>query len=122
MYSENEQTLKDEWVAEMRQEWMDILVGMWDAVGKVPGEKQLKQYARQLRIIPLGLLEQTCQRAVRDNGVYNTVPTIGAVWEALKKELDINGKGISVDDAIEAWADRRWRSCVIRVERSMDHV
>lgn len=90
-------------------EWQSIISGMWDACGKSlsqPGEQErFKQYVRQFSNLPLGLLEAACNRAIREMGKYNTIPTIGAVWEAVRKELH---NPHDLDWAIENWGEMRF--------------
>jgi len=84
-------------------EWLGVLSSMWDAIGKPLDEKRLAQYARMLKSVPLGLLDEAVNLAVRNNGQYQSVPTIGAIWDAIRKIL---GNPLDVDIALERWIDR----------------
>ena len=110
MYSEGEQMMLDEWLGVVSQ--------LWDAVGKDPDEKRLTVYARQLSMIPLGLLERSVDRAIRENGKYQTVPTIGAIWAAVRKEL---GDPVDLDTAIQAWIERQFDKCIVRFGSGNGH-
>ena len=94
-------------------EWQNAIAGMWDAAGKslaVAGEAaRFGQYVRQLSGIPLGLLQLACDRAVRETGKYQVVPSVGAVWDALRKELH-NPRDL--DQAISLWCEARWARTV----------
>src|SRR5690349_3264479 len=83
-------------------EWVSVLMSMWEAIGKDVDEKRLTIYAKQFSIVPLGLLEKAVGRAIRNNGNYLTVPTVGALWDALRREL---GNPRDIDQAIEQWCE-----------------
>jgi hypothetical protein len=69
---------------EALNEWTGVLVQLWDAIGKPVDRKQLQVYAKQLNDVPLGLLEQALKALMRRH-TYNTVPTIGEIWQEVKK-------------------------------------
>lgn len=92
-------------------EWLGVLAGMWEAIGKPLDEKRLKKYAKELQGIPLGLLERAVSLAIRNSGDYQVVPTIAAVWGAVRKEL---GKPYDIDVAIERWCEAQYESKVVR--------
>lgn len=119
-YSMNYQPVKGGLVAtdaEIEQaanvEWLDILSGMWEAIGKPIDEKRLQKYARELHSIPLGLLEKAVSRAIRNGGDYMVVPTISAIWGALRKELK---NPYDIDEAIERWCEAQYQSMIVRFE------
>ena len=95
------------------QEWLDVLTGMWEAIGKPLDEKRLQKYAKELNGIPLGLLEKAISRAIRNSGDYIVVPTISAIWNALRKEL---GNPYNIDEAISRWCEVKYQACVRRFE------
>lgn len=107
VYDEDEQREK-EIDAAAYVEWLGVLAGMWDAIGKSLDERRLEKYAKELSYIPLGLLEKSVSRAMRNNGEYQVVPTIGAIHQALKNEL---GNPRDVDEAIDQWKNRLWARC-----------
>jgi hypothetical protein len=46
------------------------------------------------------------------------VPTIGALWEAVRAELKSERlEHLSVDEAIEQWNEQQFAKCVIRFGR-----
>lgn len=100
-------------------EWMSVIMSLWDAVGKNANddEKRLRAYARQLSIVPLELLERSVDRAIQNNGKYQTVPTIGAIWDALrhelKKEMSVPD-GMDMEEAIDQWCARKFERALVR--------
>jgi hypothetical protein len=52
-------------------------------------------------------------RATKDNGIYKSVPTIGACWQALYKVL---GNPQDIDRAIEHWVEQRWQQAVYKFQ------
>jgi len=92
--------------------WLDQLIRLWDAVGKPLESERLQIYQRELRAVPLGLLENAVSRVIREN-VYNNVPTVGTIWKAVRMEL-----GNPSDDmtAIEDWCERSWQRCFVRFD------
>ena len=94
-------------------EWLEILSGMWEAIGKPLDEKRLRKYAKELSGIPLGLLDKAVSKAIRNSGDYQVVPTISAVWKAVRHEL---GNPYDIDEAIERWMETRYQSAVYRFE------
>ncbi len=88
----------------LRREWYEILSDLWTSFGKEPLAGRLKIYARQLGIIPLGLLEQSVSLAVR-NQKYNTPPTVHAVFEALCEVRMCEERDIELE--IAGWIDTK---------------
>ena len=66
-----------------REDWLNILRQLWEATGKPVNPAQLKVYAKQLGMIPLGALEAVIGEILKDHQ-YNNVPTIGEIWSALR--------------------------------------
>jgi hypothetical protein len=91
--------------ADVYAEWLGILRGMWDAIGKPVDERRLQEYARSFQMVPMELLRDSVDRAIRDNGAYQTIPTIGALWIAVKKELE---NPFDLVQGIDEWKDKRW--------------
>ncbi len=89
----------------MNEEWLRVLVRMWDAVGRPVEAQRLDAYKRALGMVPIGLLELAVARALRENGSYQTIPTPGAVWSAVLDEL---GRPHDVKGAIECWKEESW--------------
>ena len=87
-------------------EWIGVLASMWDAIGKDVDERRLAVYEKQFKHIPLGLLEKAVARAIRNNGNYLSVPSIGALWSAIKKETG-EYPNMDVLEAVKLWEDRR---------------
>jgi len=54
--------------------------------------------------VPLGLLERSVRRVIREN-VVHVVPLPGVVWAAVRREL---GDPWDVRLAMEDWVERRW--------------
>jgi len=71
-----------------KMEWLEVLSGMWEAIGKPLDEKRLQKYAKELNGIPLGLLEKAVNRAIRNSGDYQVVPTISAIWGRFAANLE----------------------------------
>ena len=86
-----------------KAEWVDILKRMWTVLNKPPDLKQLEIYTDELGEIPLGLLEQAVGRCIRENQ-YNNVPSGGAVWQALRREL---GNPYDICQAIGEWVQAK---------------
>jgi hypothetical protein len=97
--------------AELYSEWLDILKGMWDAIGKPADERRLKEYARHFGSVPTELLRKSVDRAIRENGNYQTVPTIGALWSAIRSEL---GNPYNIDQALYEWEQVRWNRVLVK--------
>jgi hypothetical protein len=93
------------------EEWLGILSRLWIGVGKSPTSEQLTVYREMLGDIPLGLLERTVERAMREHRFAN-VPTIGNVWDAFLKELNLR-PGMPVEQAVETWSERLFDACVL---------
>lgn len=113
------QPLTDRQIKQMAtDEWMGVLMSLWSAIGKnaEDDEKRLTIYARQFSIIPLGILEKAVDRAIMNNGKYLTVPTPSALWEAVRKELDIQPHE-EVEDALQRWKvleEEKFDKCIVR--------
>jgi hypothetical protein len=81
------------------EEWTGILAQLWIGIGKPLDPERLKIYRDQLKAVPLGLLELAVSRLFREE-TWNVVPTVGRIWEAIRKELhDPN----NLDEALNGW-------------------
>ena len=67
----------------LRDEWMGVLLQLWNAYGKQPNPAQVKTYVAQLGHIQLGMLEAAVAHLLA-NHRYNSVPTIAEVFEAIE--------------------------------------
>lgn len=89
------------------EEWMCVLAQLWEAIDKPLDTKRLKIYRNQLDIVPLGLLDKSVKRVIREHN-YSNIPPTGTIWQAVKKELSLAGydpgpKGEYLDEALEHW-------------------
>ncbi len=92
-----------------RKEWLEVIARLWEAVDKPIDAARLKNYQRELAIVPLGLLEKAVSRCIREN-TFSNVPPIGKVWEAVTHEL---GNPHDITQALENWAESGWNRCVV---------
>lgn len=99
---------------EAAKEWIACLTFMWDAIGKPVEQNRLDAYVRTFKSVPIGILEKAVERAIANNGVYNVIPTPGALWTAVRKEIGDGRPDLDVMDAIEQWKDRSYERCVVR--------
>ena len=94
---------------EAMTEWVETLAQLWDAVGKPVDTRRLDVYGKQLRNVPLGLLEIGVNYAISNN-TYSTVPPVGKVFEGIRKEMSrlnlVRGDG-DMDEMIERWRDHK---------------
>src|SRR5690348_11351360 len=67
-------------------EWLGVLSRLWTAYGKAIDPVQMTVYRDMLCKLPMGLLELSIDRVVQDH-VYNSVPTVAEVWQAVRKVL-----------------------------------
>ena len=91
-------------------EWLGVLAKLWTAFGKTPVHEQMVVYQEMLADVPLGLLEKSVNRAIREHK-FSNIPTSGEVWDAFMKELK-PAHGMSVRDAVELWKDKEC-DCVL---------
>ncbi len=88
------------------EDWVNLLVKMWDAVDKAVDERRLKVYVEEFKAVPLGLLEKSVSRAIRNNGAWLTVPSVGALWAAIRKETG-DLPNMDVMEAVQLWMERQ---------------
>lgn len=81
------------------EEWLGILGQLWTAYDKEIEPDRLEIYRKQFSILPMGLLDVAVTRAIREH-TFNSVPTVGEVWQAVRKIL---GNPSDLDGAIEHW-------------------
>lgn len=87
-----------------REEWLGVIAQLWIAYGKEIDPERLALYQRQFGSLPLGLLQDGVDRAIREQA-FNSVPTIGDVWRAIRAVL---GNPHDLGAAIERWKDNLW--------------
>jgi hypothetical protein len=87
-------------------EWTGILAQLWTGIGKPIDPERLKIYRDQLKNVPLGLLELSINRVMK-NTTWHTVPPVGVVWQAIRKELN---NPYDIDIAVTEWVPTIKRS------------
>lgn len=105
---------------ESLREWLKCLEFLWESVGKkIDGnneeDKRFDAYTRIFQNVPVGLLEPAIIRAISNNGKYNVIPTPGAIWDAMRKNLEIRPEE-DILEVITNWAAVNFDKCVIRFE------
>ena len=85
-----------------RDEWVGVLLQLWEAYNKQPNPKQLRTYINQLSSIPMGALEKAVSLLLREHK-YNSVPTIAEIWDVLKR---LNGGSDKIIVNTKPWV---WR-------------
>lgn len=95
---------------EAMEEWLSVLVRLWQAVGKNVDAERLQIYQRELGDVPLGLLEKAVTRLIRE-WHYANVPNVSEIWKAVCKELDCLPSDVM--DEIEQWKLSSWDRCVL---------
>jgi hypothetical protein len=65
------------------RDWIDVLSQLWEATGKPVNDKQLAVYAKQLRNVPMSVLEDVVGVLLREH-TWNNVPTIGEIWKCIQ--------------------------------------
>jgi hypothetical protein len=108
---EKPQLSEEEFEQMMRAEWVAILSSMWLAIGKPVEDRRLNIYVQSFLGVPLGLLQAAISRTLREAGDYNLVPTIGAVWGALRKELH---NPLDLEDEIKRWCEAKYQNMLHR--------
>lgn len=89
------------------QEWLEVLAQLWVAFGKALDGEQMIIYQKNLKVVPLGLLDQAINRVIREHR-FSSVPTVAQVWAAVRTELH---NPVDLDYAIESWLDQQWTNC-----------
>jgi hypothetical protein len=96
-------------------EWIHIIAQLWQAVGKDINNLDPKDintinlYGKQLRDVPLGLLEIGVNYAIKNN-TYKTVPAVGLIYEGIRAELEKlqMPPATDMDTKIERWINLRF--------------
>jgi hypothetical protein len=93
------------------QDWVMTIAQLWDAIGKPVDEQRLDLYCKQLRNVPLGLLEIGVNYAISNN-TFSNVPPVGKIFEGIRKELvSLNPRpGMDMDEMIELWRDHKMKT------------
>lgn len=99
------------------EEWVSTVAQLWDAVGKDVEKDMptLDRYCKQLRDVPLGLLEIGVDYAIKNNA-YKTIPAVGMIYEGIRGELvklNLPPK-TDMDTMIERWIEKRFECGVKR--------
>jgi uncharacterized protein YktA (UPF0223 family) len=105
---------------ESSREWLKVLSFMWEAIGKsfdanATEEKQFDAYVHMFGMVPLAILEKGVMRAIANNGVYKVIPAPGAIWQAIRKDMELSASE-DVFEAMQTWEIIGWDRCVIRLE------
>lgn len=90
---------EQETIQAAREEWLEVLAQLWIAYDKEIDPERLGLYQRQFGSVPLGLLQDGVDRAIREH-TYNSVPTVADVWRAIRAAL---GNPRDLDAAIRSW-------------------
>jgi hypothetical protein len=110
---------------EALRDWLKCLTFLWDSVGKSPDgnaqeDKRFDAYTRLFKDVPIGILEPAIIRAISNNGKYNVIPMPGAIWDAMRKNLELRPE----DDILEAIQNKSlidWDSCIISFRSHYDN-
>ncbi|RPH86890.1 MAG: hypothetical protein EHM73_13140 [Chroococcales cyanobacterium metabat2.561] len=105
---------------EAHREWLKCLSLLWESIGKkIDGtneeDKRFDAYTRIFSDVPLALLEPAIIRAISSNGKYQVVPTPGAVWDALRRNLEVR-ENEDILEVIQNWAQVQYDRCFVRFE------
>ena len=105
---------------EALRDWLKCLEFLWESVGKKidannEEDKRFDAYTRLFQDVPIGILEPAIIRAISNNGKYNVIPTPGAIWDAMRKILEVRPEE-DVFEAIQMWTMNKWDRCIIRIE------
>lgn len=97
------------------EEWLGVLTQLWTAYDKPLDPDRLALYQNMLGDVPMGLLEKAIKRVIREHK-YNSVPAVGDVWSAIRKEL---GNPHDIDRALQEWSENL--SPIIRFEKGNEN-
>lgn len=70
----------------LHEEWIGVITQLWTSIGKPLDPERLRIYCSQLQQVPIGLLERSITRLMKEN-TWLSVPPIGAIWQAVRHEL-----------------------------------
>ena len=110
---------------EAHREWLKCLSLLWESIGKkIDGtneeDKRFDAYTRIFSDVPLALLEPAIIRAISSNGKYQVVPTPGAVWDALRRNLEVR-ENEDILEVIQNWAQVQYDRCFVRFEATHEN-
>jgi hypothetical protein len=98
------------------EEWVETVAMLWDAIGKDVEQdtKVFNRYCKQLRDVPLGLLEIGVNYAIKNN-TYKTIPAVGLIYEGIRAELaKLNmPPKTDMDTLIERWMDTLFQRSIL---------
>jgi hypothetical protein len=118
LHEQKTQPVDDE--DEAFRDWLKCLSLLWESIGKkIDGtneeDKRFDAYTRIFSDVPLELLEPAIIRAISSNGKYQVVPTPGAVWDALRRNLEVRDNE-DILEVIQNWAQVHFDKCFVRFE------
>jgi hypothetical protein len=87
-----------------REEWLGVLAQLWIAYDREIDPERLTLYQRQFGAVPLGLLQEGVDRAIRQHR-FNSVPLPSDVWIAIQAIL---GSPRDLESAIRQWGETLW--------------
>lgn len=98
------------------EEWVETVAMLWDAIGKDVEQdtKVFNRYCKQLKDMPLGLLEIGVNYAIKNN-TYKTIPAVGLIYEGIRAELaKLNmPPKTDMDTLIERWRDNLFQRSIL---------
>ncbi len=103
---------------EALRDWLSCMAFLWESIGKQydtnrTTEKQFDAYVRIFGSVPLDLLEKGITRAIANNGKWQTIPTPGAIWEAIRKEMELSPNA-DVMEAMQTQTTIGWDRCIVK--------
>ncbi len=107
------------------REWLKCLSLLWESIGKkIDGsneeDKRFDAYTRIFADVPLALLEPAIIRAISSNGKYQVIPTPGAVWDALRRNLEVRDNE-DILEVMQNWAQVEYDKCFVRFEATNEN-
>lgn len=117
---EHSKTLPLDTEVEPLRDWLKCIEFLWESVGKkIDGnaeeDKRFDAYTKIFAGVPIGILEPAIVKAISNNGKYNVIPTPGAIWDAIRKSLEIRD-GEDAQEVINNWQTVHFDKCVVRFE------
>lgn len=103
---------------EALRDWLKCIEFLWESVGKKTDgtseeDKRFDAYTKMFSSVPIGILEPAIIRAISNNGKYQVIPTPGAIWDEIRKVLELR-PGEDAHEKISMWNEVRWDHCVKR--------
>ena len=65
-------------------EWVGVITQLWTAIGQPVDVPRLNVYIKNLRAVPMGILEESIKQLMIEN-TYNSVPSLGSIWDVIKR-------------------------------------